>query len=410
MAEVRRFPYKGRRLATFEATDGTTIVTYEADQTQIDRIGREYGQYFIYGNAVYIAQYDKGSKNLKTVPNGPAGDQNILNGISNVNLVAEMNSDPNFYKQATGTQSPNTTSVDPNQTESTGGSTPQENQKPKSQRLTYPSNISGTQDRIKFTAVEYLPTGTFERFGLGTNDQQGLTRKNRTTVRDGTSVFLAIQSSITDNNSVDWQGAGLNEIERRLANRSISYMEMPGKQVVEQVQKDVGSVITEVAGYAKEIKVALAGEALGIQNILGRFGQVLNPNLELLFTGPQLRPFNFTFKLSPRSEDEAKEVKDIINYFKKNMAPVREDPNIFLKAPKTFFIEYQFGAGNPHPGLNKIKECALTNCSVDYTPLGTYMTYPDGTMVSYTLSLQFQELEPIYSNDYAAELNGNIEY
>jgi hypothetical protein len=33
--------------------------------------------------------------------------------------------------------------------------------------------------------------------------------------------------------------------------------------------------------------------------------QYLNPNMELLFQGPQLRPFNFTFRLSPRDQKEA---------------------------------------------------------------------------------------------------------
>ena len=33
-----------------------------------------------------------------------------------------------------------------------------------------------------------------------------------------------------------------------------------------------------------------------------RTGRMINNNLELLFNGPSLRSFNFTFKLRPRSE------------------------------------------------------------------------------------------------------------
>jgi hypothetical protein len=54
-----------------------------------------------------------------------------------------------------------------------------------------------------------------------------------------------------------------------------------------------------------------------------------------------------------------------------------------------------------HPYLNKFKECALTNCNVNYTPEGTYMSFKDGAMVSYQLDLTFQELEPIYDDDYS---------
>ena len=55
--------------------------------------------------------------------------------------------------------------------------------------------------------------------------------------------------------------------------------------------------------------------------------------------------------------------------------------------------------------LNRFKECALTNCSVNYTPDGSYMSYndsnPDGrSMTAYELSLSFNELEPIFDDDY----------
>jgi len=105
--------------------------------------------------------------------------------------------------------------------------------------------------------------------------------------------------------------------------------------------------------------------------------------------------------MTAREEPEAKVIKQIINYFKRNMAVRTTDDGVFLRAPNTFFIEYQKG-GSKHQSINQIKECALTNCSVDYTPLGTYMTFNDeeATMVSYTLNLQFQELEPIYSKNY----------
>jgi len=39
---------------------------------------------------------------------------------------------------------------------------------------------------------------------------------------------------------------------------------------------------------------------------------------------------------------------------------------------------------------------------VDYTPDGSYATYADetNTMVSYSMSLSFQELEPVTQADY----------
>ena len=46
--------------------------------------------------------------------------------------------------------------------------------------------------------------------------------------------------------------------------------------------------------------------------------------------------------------------------------------------------------------------CALTSCSVDYNPDGSFMTLPDGSMTAYNISMTFSELEPIYDSDYSA--------
>ena len=126
---------------------------------------------------------------------------------------------------------------------------------------------------------------------------------------------------------------------------------------------------------------------------------VVNPNMELLFGGPTLRNFGFTFKLSPRSKKEAKEVIKIIRLFKQGMSVIRSQSNFFLKAPHTFEIEY-LHRGRKHKYLNHFKECALQNATVQYTPDGNYNTYTDGIMTSYSLQLAFNELEPIFNDDY----------
>ena len=123
-------------------------------------------------------------------------------------------------------------------------------------------------------------------------------------------------------------------------------------------------------GNTALIQKFLAGQAAGLNNVLARTDNVvLNPNLELLFQGPQLRPFSFQFKMSARSQEEAKEIKSIIKYFKYHMA-VRKEQGLFLRAPHVFTIQYMKGDSENHPGINLIspsdteKACALTNCSV----------------------------------------------
>ena len=86
--------------------------------------------------------------------------------------------------------------------------------------------------------------------------------------------------------------------------------------------------------------------------------------------------------------------------FKREMAASRSDTGLFLITPNVFELEYMTSNNEPHPFLNKIKRCALSDISVNYTPDGTYMTYQDRSMTSYEVQLQFSELEPIYKEDY----------
>ena len=107
------------------------------------------------------------------------------------------------------------------------------------------------------------------------------------------------------------------------------------------------------------------------------------------------------------------------------MAPIRSKSRLFLKSPHTFRLAYKHKAltGDPdrdrslmettefrrannaatdHPYLNKFKECAMASFNVNYTPNGPYSTYEDGVMTAYNITLNFQELNPIYNDDYGS--------
>ena len=42
----------------------------------------------------------------------------------------------------------------------------------------------------------------------------------------------------------------------------------------------------------------------------------------------------------------------------------------------------------------------MVDFGVNYTPDGSYMTYDNSSMVSYEMAMSFQEIEPVYNNDY----------
>ena len=173
----------------------------------------------------------------------------------------------------------------------------------------------------------------------------------------------------------------------------------------------VGTALNDPA-TKKALGGMIVGAAVGIgQQALQRGeGMVVNPNMELLFGGPTLRNFGFTFKLSPRSKKEAETVIKIMRFFKQGMAVIRSQSQYFLKAPHTFKLEYikktTRDSQEVHPYLNRFKECALSSCTVQYTPDGNYNTYSDGVMTSYSMQLGFNELEPVFNDDYS-KLDGD---
>lgn len=72
---------------------------------------------------------------------------------------------------------------------------------------------------------------------------------------------------------------------------------------------------------------------------------------------------------------------------------------LFIASPDVFQLAYKTGS-NDHKFLNKFKPMALLNMAVNYTGSGTYATYDDTTPVHMQLSLQFQELNPVYAEEY----------
>ena len=69
-------------------------------------------------------------------------------------------------------------------------------------------------------------------------------------------------------------------------------------------------------------------------------------NMERLFDTPTLRNFEFSWKMTPRDEEEAKQVKAIIRFFKQGMAAktlnnVAGDRALFLGTPNIFRLQYR---------------------------------------------------------------------
>ena len=294
--------------------------------------------------------------------------------------------------------------------------------------------LTETTDYLQFTIVEYQSTK--QRSGGSLVASPGSRRigpqgtKDKATKILG-SIILQMPSNIQDGNSVDYGESKMNTLIGAAAGVIGSTIKGAGEAASEAVQGNSEAAKAKIANMTGDIKNAVGTDAsimdaakqfttakatsaaLGVlggnvsagQLLARQTGNIFNPNMELLFNGPTLRSFNFSFKMTPRSAAEARECKNIIRSFKLNMAPKTKGTGsiggsgVFLKTPNVFELRYRKG-NSDHPFLHKFKQCFLTNISVNYTSEGVYATYDDATPISMTIDLTFKELEPIYDVDY----------
>ena len=292
----------------------------------------------------------------------------------------------------------------------------------------YPYTMLTEQtDYLQIDVVDYVPIRKPIVSTPGDRRNQG---KNKSK-----TILLPIPSNISDTNAARYGSSELNSIAGA-AIGGIDGIMQSGKALggdgdfISAFTAALKNAATSTAGAAGGLVGAqgfvtrmLASQAAGMlganitpNQLLARTqGEILNPNMELLFNGPTLRSFRFSFKMTPRNDTEAGQVKKIIRCLKQSMAPKVGSNNAaineaggestFLRTPDVFELRYRQGA-DEHKFLNKFKQCFLENISVNYTADGVYSTYGDGTPVSMIMDLTFKEIEPVYNFDYDKNLSG----
>ena len=300
------------------------------------------------------------------------------------------------------------------------------------------------QDYVTIDQFTYLPPRRSTLFGRDGNPTVNFTEgQQRTTPLKKflAQVKLPMPNNITDSNSVAWGDDVMNNLS---ATMTAGFMKNPllvgglgiaGSLISPSVGRALALLASGGGGAegAQRVAAAMAspqGQAQGAVNtgaaILGAlganvspesifargFGVIPNSNVELLFNNVTLRSFQFSWRMSPRDEDEAKEVKKVIRFFKQGMAAktMRNragERSLFLGTPNVFRLQYRTAGGEIIEGVNRIKPCAVVGTAVNYTPDGSWAAYDEGQPVSCTLSIQMKELEPVFASDYSENIIGS---
>lgn len=313
--------------------------------------------------------------------------------------------------------------------------------------LTYPQDLLTTQqDTLVIQQFRYKPPNQdfLTSQGLSSIITSGLSRVQDLKDSLGT-VILPIPQGIQDSNNVGWGGDTLSNLPAAaaasVAQKLSTYAGVGALAGLLGAAAGVGGaaqlgvkgtfysqLLPEIA-KSKELKAifgagavstiaGVAGYEVSPESMLSRgFGIAPNSNLELLFTGPSLRQFTFAYRMSPRNEKEAKAVRNIIRFFKQGMSPRKQSStsgsagSFFLGTPNIFQLKYTYNGTNQIKGLNRFKNCALTGFSVNYAPDGQWASYGGsdaGQPVSLTISMSFNELDPVYNTDYNATSDDEV--
>jgi hypothetical protein len=282
----------------------------------------------------------------------------------------------------------------------------------------YPKKrLDDTSDFLEIKVFDYVPGG----FDVSKVPPTSKTARQRLKAKQSSPkgyILLPIPQNVSDSISVTWGDDTINPIEAVVAGAASGLMSGGPKSLTNAADylnqlKEAGKNVTPefqnaVVQYFAAKATNIAGGNVSPQSLITRTtGQVLNSNLELLFSGVNLRTFQFTFDMAPRSRPEAEQVKQIIRTFKREMSArsggaasgSNTNMGLFISAPSLFQLTYKSGP-RKHPFLNTFKPCALTDIAVNYTASGTYATYEEGEPVHIQMGLTFKEIDPIYSEHY----------
>ena len=123
----------------------------------------------------------------------------------------------------------------------------------------------------------------------------------------------------------------------------------------------------EAAGFRMLGVLPMFRGALEVKQM--RAGSILANRMELAFKGINKRAFQYTFKMLPKSSQEADEIRKIVYAFKHAMTPEFKEGEFNLGremiVPDTFNIHYMY-RGSDNTYLHKIGECVLETMSVQY--------------------------------------------
>ena len=172
-----------------------------------------------------------------------------------------------------------------------------------------------------------------------------------------------------------------------------------GADLKSVISSDPG-VINLQAKAAGALTGLAGGDAKTTQSlILQAQGYAINPQVQMLYKGIDLRSFQLSFTFTPKSVGETEQVDKIISTFKYYFSPAlqagaqTQTDSMFLIPPALFNVNFMIN-NIENKYLPKYGDCVLESLEVNYAPNG-WSSFESGAPVQTTLSLGFRETQII---------------
>ena len=213
----------------------------------------------------------------------------------------------------------------------------------------------------------------------------------RKTKRIGGAISLYMPETVNVQYGADFQSQSLTDAAGALGQYGTMAATYMKNAAADKTTSGTTALIAEALGKLSEGS-GLTGPG-SVDFALFSQGFALNPQLEVLFKGTDMRQFQFDFLFAPYDADEAKSVMSIIKQFKFHQAPevLTDTVGRFFVPPSEFDIDFLYN-GQKNGNIHQIGTCVLTNMNVDYAPNG-WSTFGDGTPTNIRMTLNFMETE-----------------
>ena len=218
-------------------------------------------------------------------------------------------------------------------------------------------------------------------------------RRNRANT---TTVFLPLPENFSLSDSADYEENFEKNQLMNVLTGAVNFIQDLGSGGLQGANRD--SVIADAAATGLMLGVP---EFLGggrIDEIAFQQGAAVNNGERTKFKRNNTRSFDFSFKLSPRNDDEAKLIKDIINVFRTYTYASLGSNSLALNYPPEFLVQFIY-KGQESEYMPLLFPALCKGIKVDYNP-DTKAVFNsegvgDGSPISYGLDIGFVETKKL---------------